>query len=248
MILHIPHASAQIPADVREGLFISNAELQSELLAMTDWFTDDLFDYNGHLASKVIYPVSRLVADPERFPDDTKEIMAKCGMGAVYTRTSGGDVLRSKLTPSERQCLLDAYYIPHHIALTAAVQAELDRLDLALVVDCHSFPSQPLPYELNQNLDRPDICIGTDEYHSPKSLVETVASCFEDYGYSVGIDRPFSGSIVPSDYYQKNSRVTSIMIEINRRLYMNEQMGVRIDGFETVKKQLSAVLKRIDLS
>jgi len=41
-----------------------------------------------------VFPVSRLVVDVERFPDDEDEPMAGRGMGAVYTRLSSGERLR----------------------------------------------------------------------------------------------------------------------------------------------------------
>ena len=33
------------------------------------------------------------------------------------------------------------------------------------MIDGHTFPALPLPYELNQTAFRPDFCYGTDEFH-----------------------------------------------------------------------------------
>ena len=44
---------------------------------MTDTYTDELFSLPD--AATVCYPVSRLVADPERFADDAEEVMTKVG-------------------------------------------------------------------------------------------------------------------------------------------------------------------------
>ena len=54
--------------------------LQRELPRITDWYTDELFDA-GAEASRLIFPVSRLVCDPEHFADDANEPMAAKGMG-----------------------------------------------------------------------------------------------------------------------------------------------------------------------
>ena len=51
--------------------------------------------------------------------------------------------------------------------------------DHCLIIDGHSFPALPLPYELNQRAFRPDFCIGTDDFHTPEELVATVESELE---------------------------------------------------------------------
>lgn len=120
MLLHIPHSSVKIPKDVRSSLLLSDDQLHQELLRMTDWFTDQLFDMDG--MKRLLYPVSRLVCDPERFREDKDEPMAKVGMGVIYTRTSDGKILRTDPTAEQRKTLLRKYYEPHHALLTAGVE------------------------------------------------------------------------------------------------------------------------------
>lgn len=93
-LFHIPHAGTCIPQDVRETILLDDVELQLELLRMTDWFTDDLFDLTDERVLRVVFPYSRLVSDPERFADDQHEVMSRRGMGAIYTRTSSAQPLR----------------------------------------------------------------------------------------------------------------------------------------------------------
>jgi hypothetical protein len=98
LVLHIPHASSVIPADLRETLLLDDDALRRELLIMTDWHTDRLFAFPGTEA--VVHPVSRLICDPERFVDDAREPMASFGMGVVYTRTHRFGILRQPPTQS----------------------------------------------------------------------------------------------------------------------------------------------------
>ena len=93
----------------------------------------------------------------------------------------------------------------------------LEKHNQCLIIDCHSFPAQPLPYE--NDLNRPDICIGTDAFHTQPELEATLVNSFQEYGYSVAINSPFAGSLVPIDFYRKEPRVQSIMVELNRGLY-----------------------------
>jgi N-formylglutamate deformylase len=169
VILHIPHSSAEVPADVRPQLLLDEDELGRELRLMTDWHTDELFVLPADVAVTVRFPVSRLVVDAERFEDLEAEAMEAVGMGAVYTRTSQGLRLRDEAEAARaREALLAHYYRPHHAALEAATAAALAAHGRCLIIDCHSFPSRPLPYELKASADRwkvvhrPAVCIGTD--------------------------------------------------------------------------------------
>ncbi len=245
ILLHIPHSSLSIPKTVRDKLCISDAELERELLRMTDRYTDILFDLPTITSHSIIYPVSRLIVDPERFEDDEKEPMAAVGMGVIYTATSQKTLLRARPDERERTELLDAYYHPHHRRFTEAVAELLNEAGQALIIDCHSFASRPLPYELNQDKDRPDICLGTDAFHTPNWLLDSVREAFLKLGYSVAINHPFAGTIVPMAYYQQEPQVRSIMIEINRKLYMHEDTGEKGPLFARVKDDIAMVVSQI---
>lgn len=212
MILHIPHASTNTL-----GLLFK-ADLNREIELLTDHYTDEIFNCAG--SKKLVFPVSRLVCDVERFENDSDEPMSKLGMGVCYTLTTNGKALRH-VSPEEREFILARYYRPHHQRLTELVHCELDNTDKAIIVDCHSFPSSPLPCDMCQRYPRPDICIGTDSFHTPDDLIQLTKSYFENLGHTVAINSPYTGTIVPLSYLHKDRRVKSIMIEINRDLYSN---------------------------
>ena len=77
---------------------------------MTDWFVDELFSSIQDVGGiSVVYNVSRLVVDPERFENDTEEIMSSKGMGVIYTKTSDGEKLRSNVPPEQERKNLKSY-------------------------------------------------------------------------------------------------------------------------------------------
>ncbi len=171
--------------------------------------------------------------------------MASKGMGAIYAKTSNGQPLRSSLSGEERQRLLETYYIPHHKTLGLSVGDALATNGYALIIDAHSFSSSPLPCDLDQTPLRPDICIGTDSFHTPSWLQRAAIQAFQDYDWRVELNRPYSGSIVPADFHKKDARVYSIMIEINRALYMDERTGERLQSFDEIRLLLHSVLKKL---
>ena len=244
-VIHIPHSSAHIPGKLLEYYLLSRRELERELLLMTDWYTDELLALTPSLAVTVKYPVSRLVVDPERFSDDAREPMSAKGMGAVYERTADQKPLRRSLSSAEREALLEEFYDPHHQALDRAVGEALSRSGRCLIIDGHSFPGSPLPYEDDQRSDRPEICIGTDDYHTPAWLGLVTLEAFRREFRTVELNRPFSGALVPQAYHRKDDRVRSVMIEVNRALYMDERTGEKLPGFEEIRKRIQRAVTAV---
>jgi N-formylglutamate amidohydrolase len=215
-----------------------------ELLLMTDRHTEALF--SGNPESDVIFPVSRLLVDVERFEDDAHEPMAARGMGVFYTHTHDRKPLRRVLREDERDELLSAYYRPHHLLLQQRVDEALGSTGRALVIDCHSFPSQRLPYEIGGDGPRAEICIGTDSFHTPTSLRDAAVKGFADAGFSVTVDTPFAGALTPLKHYGKDHRVKAIMVEVRRDLYMNEHTGGRGERFEDIRSIVKRVIELLE--
>lgn len=91
----------------------------------------------------------------------------------------------------------------------------------ALLLDCHSFPSE---------MSDIDICIGYNEDWSKpnKETIELAVNLFEDCGYKVGINEPYSNSETPECPFTYQS----MMLEVNKNVYME-------DGTLFIKNNLS---------
>ena len=240
LVLHIPHSSTVIP--ILKGYVSSQEEINQEIIKLTDWYTDDLFI--SQLDNIIVAPFSRIFCDVERFADNELEIMSKVGMGVLYEKLDSDNLLR-KVTPELRDKIISDYYWKHHNSLTTIVEEQLNVNGECLIVDCHSFPSTPLLKAINQNKNRPDFNIGTDSYHTPKKYIDASITYFENLGYTLGVDWPYSGSIVPMKYYQKEKRVNSIMLEINRKLYLNEPSNEKSTEYNKTKKVVQGYLNML---
>lgn len=170
--------------------------------------------------------------------------MAKFGMGVLYEKADNGSVIR-EVSPELREEILNRFYWPHHERLNDAVESQLRLNGKAIIVDCHSYPSKPLERDLDQNSERPDFNIGTDAFHTPKHLIEISKDFFEQKGYSLGVDWPYSGSIVPLNHYNKTKNVQSIMLEINRALYLKEPTNEISTNYNVTKKIIAEYLQLI---
>ncbi len=158
MIVHIPHSSRLISAEYTKQFVVSDARLQHEMNVMVDSFTDELFEFDcaDENVRTIVFPVCRLLVDPERFADDSLEAMSKKGMGVLYSKTYKGGPLRRRLDEEERRELLEKYYFPHQKSVSDAVREEFRESGSSLVLDGHSFPSRPLPCHDDQTEPTPD--------------------------------------------------------------------------------------------
>ena len=246
-LLHIPHASVDVPAACRDQFVLSDAALGEEMFQLTDHATDLLFDpvaieeamgpRGAGAVDSLIFPVSRVVVDAERFADGSQEPMEDRGQGVLYRLTTQGERLRRELRPGEREGLLAQYYRPHHAELARRVDQALEVHGRALIIDCHSFPDRPLPMDMDQSPGRPDLCVGTDAFHSPRALVERLEAVGRKRGLTVCRNRPYAGTMVPLAHWQRDDRVQSVMLEINRRLYMGESgdPDLQSETFKTIR-------------
>ena len=240
LILHIPHSSVIMP--LLDGYIQDVDKIHNELIKLTDWYTDELFYSESD--NMIISPFSRIFCDVERFENDEDEIMSNVGMGVLYESFDDGSLLR-RVSPDLRSRIIRDYYWKHHNALLEEVNKQLINEGSCLIVDCHSYPSKPLIRDLDQTSARPDFNIGTDKYHTPQKLIDASIAYFEQRGFSIGVDWPYKGTIVPLEHYQKNKKVNSIMLEVNRELYLNEPSNEKSEKYIETKKIIAGFIRMI---
>ena len=66
--------------------------------------------------------------------------------------------------------------------------------------------------------------------------MDAAKTFFNERVFSLGIDWPYTGSIVPLEYYRKNRNVQSIMLEVNRKLYLKESTNEKSENYPEIKK------------
>ncbi|MFG2997452.1 N-formylglutamate amidohydrolase [Streptomyces sp. NPDC048340] len=242
VILHVPHSSRAVPGSVRSGIVLDDRALEQELDHITDSHTAEIAA--AAAAGSALTPwqfvngLSRLVIDPERFPDEREEMLA-VGMGAVYSHTTH----RERLRPDgfDGRPLIDRYFHPYADAMTRAVQDRLEAVGRAVIIDVHSYPTEPLPYELHGGGPRPPICLGTDPFHTPAALLAAAGTAFAGFG-GTGLDSPFAGTYVPLEHYGKDERVGALMVEIRRDVYMSEPGGPAGPGLPALAAALAELV------
>ncbi len=217
LVLHIPHSSTLFPKNTIEE-WSNVALLKNEIERWTDYYTDSLFLHNNPSLSNmeaVIFPYSRFYCDAERLANDPMNMQ---GQGILYTKTNNLAV--RKITMQTNLCGLTLYH-QHHQALSDAV------VEGALLIDCHSFPS---------DLSDIDICLGynNDATKPNQETLDFMLHFFEKHNYTVGINIPYSNSMCATTLLQ----YSSVMIELNKRIYMNEKLLEKSTDFNKVQNMI----------
>lgn len=198
IVLNEPHASVEGLYDERLSFWnIDDRFINDIVLKWTDWHTDYLFHgFRDENVRTVRFPYSRFIVDAERLWNDPLE---QSGQGIVY-KCFGGYI---RLVPEEAEAqLLDLWHW-HQQRLSGHL------CEGALLLDCHSFPHE---------MSDVDICIGFNEDWSKadKTTIELAVNLFEDSGYRVGINEPYSNSETPASPFLYQS----MMLEVNKKAYM----------------------------
>jgi len=248
VLIHVPHASRVIPPDVRADLLLTDVELAAELDEATDTATDEIaataLRHTRLRPSTVVNTFSRLVIDPERFPDAGEPANA-FGRGAVYTRSCTGAPLRLEPYPRATE-LLDCYFRPYADAVTAAVGDRLHACGRAVILDLHSYPAAPSGFE-DPAAERPALCIGTDTVHTPEWLIAAVRGAFASLPEvdQIAENTPYAGSYVPLRHYGSDTRVSSVMIELRRDVYLTDPCTPHPERVDRLGRALAVLIDAI---
>lgn len=242
IILHVPHSGTQVPESfVRHLLTMPSEHVDGVFEIMTfsrpliDYYTDELFvpkEPSSRICS-LVFPYNRVLCDVERLPHDPLETK---GYGILYNFSSSHQYLRECCQVTSLKV-----YMEHYLALQRLITDEYDDTQNLLLMDCHSFSARP--NALCENPGDVDICIGfNSDWSCPaEDTIQSVQQHFEEWGYRVGINYPFSNSKtvdIPIPYH-------SFMVEVSKRLYMNEDTLEHSEGFERLKSAIQSLYTKL---
>ena len=236
-IFHIPHCGSELPEELMKDICIEEEKFKDyhEMMADTGVteFVPHQFFYKPFT---VIFPVSRLLCDVERFTG-TDEPMEKYGMGYCYEKAFDGTVIKNIKSDAGEKCL--RYYKEHHKLLDETV----NRFPSVILIDLHSFSEKIVMPEYKGSRPMPDICIGTDERYTTKKLADAAEDIFRAAGFTVERNYPYSGSMVPNIVLKGKTDcdLLSVMIEVNKAVCLDENGEV----IELVKLKIQDAIKKI---
>ena len=169
------------------------------------------------------------------------------GIGLLWRIARNGvPMYDRKLSVAEVMRRIDDWYRPYH----AALDVEVDRLHLRFGavwhVNCHSMPAVGDVNADDPGRARADFVLGDrDGTTCAAEFTAFVASTIRGMGYTVAINDPYKGVEIVRRHGRPASKRHSLQIEVNRRLYMDEETLEPHAGYPRLEEHLRALLEAV---
>jgi N-formylglutamate amidohydrolase len=147
---------------------------------------------------------------------------------------------------AEAEQRIEALYLPYHRQLRELIDQTRDRFGYSVLIDCHSMPSIGGPMDEDSGHDRADIVLG-DRFGTSCSpgLTQLAEETLTNMGYSVVRNNPYAGGYTTDHYGRPVKTVHALQIEINRALYMNEELFERRTTITRIARDMQNLLQEL---
>ena len=259
LVLDSPHSGTSYPED-----FAYACDLPV-LRRAEDTHVEKLYDFAPGMGVgwvEAFFPRSYLDAnrditeiDVDLFDEDwpgpvssDKKVLGKVrlGKGLIWRTTDDGfPIYQRKLGVAEVQARIANCWQPYHAAVAQAIADAHARLGYSIHINCHSMPAiasrnaTDFPGEAHA-----DFVVGDrDGSTAAAPLSRLVCEHLRGLGYSVAYNHPYKGVELVRRYGAPQQQRHSIQLEINRKLYMNEETLALNQGFAPLKTSLQSLVQ-----
>lgn len=256
VVCNSPHSGRAYPA-----AFLRQSRLELEMLRRSeDTFVDELFADAPRVGVPLMrahFPRAYLDVNREPYELDprmfegrlpafanTRSLRVAGGLGTV-ARVVGDarEIYPRRIPVAEALSRIDQFYKPYHRILRRLVTRAQRAYGFALLLDCHSMPSNTGGRD---ERPRADIVLG-DRYGTSCSpeITALIEQTLRAQGYIVLRNKPYAGGFITEHYGDPATGLHALQIEVNRALYMDEVRYAKTSGFEKVKQDLGRMIEAV---
>jgi N-formylglutamate deformylase len=170
------------------------------------------------------------------------------GIGLVWRKLdTGANLYNASLSVAAVQERITSCYSPYHKALRDALNLAHEHYGAVWHINCHSMPAISSGIsEEGPGVARADFVLGDrDSTTCSPAFTDLVATTLRNMGYHVKINDPYKGVELVRAYSEPSEQRHSLQVEINRRLYMNEDTREMHDGFAVLQKNIDTLIATV---
>ena len=250
LIFDSPHSGAIYPDN-----FNYSCDLK-DLRRAEDAYVDEIFDQapaHGAYLLCALFPRSyideKLLSEP--WADNIAPInptkRSHAGIGLIRRLVSPKmPVYNRYLSQQEIMDRISTYYAPYHEALEKLIETAHYDFGQNWHINCHSMPSGQSSGTFTRinPLKAPDFVLG-DRNGTTCDLdfTHAIRDFLKNKSYKVAINDPYKGVTLVERYSSPAMGKHSIQIEISRALYMNEETGEKSKNFNSLKNDITDLIK-----
>jgi N-formylglutamate deformylase len=257
LVLDSPHSGHEFPDDF--GAVVSRAELREG----EDCYVDELYAAGPELGAPLLAALwPRTYLDPNRNAGDVDLDLvdgpwpgayqpsgkAKIGKALIWrTLEDGRPIYARKLAPETVRRRIERFHVPYHEKIKSLLSDTHSRFGRVYHINCHSMRAVAgRQSEDGAGQARADIVLGDrDGTTCAPQFTEFVRKVLSGMGYDVKVNDPYKGVELVRAYSNPKAGRHSLQIELNKRLYMDEQTLQKTAGFGSLQKNLASLLKEI---
>ncbi len=251
-----PHSGRHYPQH-----FLEASRLDAETLRRSeDFYVDELLTEVTALGGVLIhahFPRAYLDVNREPFELDplliadrlprfanTRSLRVAGGLGTVpRVVTEGRNIYAHPISLAEVTARIKRLYKPYHDALAQLLDEACQQFGHAVLIDCHSMPSQAA---VDRSGRAVDFVLG-DRFGTSCSplLIRFVRDRLLAQGYRVALNKPYAGGYITEKYGDPRARRHAMQIEINRALYMDEDSFRKRRRFAALRADLTELARAL---
>ena len=245
IILNFPHSGRLYP---KNHLKFINTQTQS-LRIFEDPYLDILLPNTTQCdTSYLINNCARVFIDVNRGLHQQMQTTVHNGeaMGLIpMAFPCGVPLYANGLHQYDMNARIETYYRPYHAALKTLIDFQRQKFNTIIVLDCHSMPSYGNKLDPDAFKVRPDIIIGDNFGISASAqIVQIIETSFIEMGLSVFRNFPYAGGYIVNHYGTIPKGIHVIQIEINRRLYVDDNTFELTHNAHKIAQKFQAMVQK----
>ena len=169
------------------------------------------------------------------------------GLGLLKTKSRYGEPFHEKkFTVEEVMARLDNYHRPYHAELKDIIERMHKAWGFVYQISCHCMSAVGAPTHPDPGQPRADFCLGNlDGTTASPEFMEFLQKTLMDMGYSCTINLPYSGGELNRRYGNPAQGYESVMLEINKKLFIDIKTFKKTENFEQVRSDLKKFMQKV---
>ncbi len=253
--ISIPHSGERVPEEASWLKSLPEVILMRDV----DRYVDQLYKsvIDELKIPSIVTQWHRYAVDLNRLPGDVDANSVEnhanpagtFTQGLHWVKTTKGEELISKpISQETHELLIQKYFQPFHEGVAKLFsEFKAEGFKRVFHLDAHSMPSRGTKAHRDPGQDRKEIVVSDFLGKScSNEFKELVIEAFTQAGFDVGYNFPYIGGRVTQTYGHPEKGQESIQVELNRKLYMNEETKQTVsEEFERTKEKIASAVRFI---